>query len=97
MNDLSNSEYASSMTLVEIPGRDPRPRTDYRKLNEVQMFQETRAEVKQLLSTYNPKKTKIANMVLDITLVDDELIFHKPRRLPFAERDIVDSQVKEWI
>ncbi|GFT57297.1 retrovirus-related Pol polyprotein from transposon 412 [Trichonephila clavipes] len=34
---------------------------------------------------------------LDIALTDDEPIFHKPRRLPFAERDIVDAQVDEWI
>ncbi|GFX95818.1 retrovirus-related Pol polyprotein from transposon 297 [Trichonephila clavipes] len=34
---------------------------------------------------------------LDIALADDEPIFHKPRRLPFAERDIVDAQVDEWV
>ncbi|GFX89587.1 retrovirus-related Pol polyprotein from transposon 412 [Trichonephila clavipes] len=34
---------------------------------------------------------------LDIALTDDEPIFHKPRRLPFAERDIVDAQVDEWV
>ncbi|GFT81523.1 retrovirus-related Pol polyprotein from transposon 412 [Trichonephila clavipes] len=34
---------------------------------------------------------------LDIALTNDEPIFHKPRRLPFAERDIVDAQVDEWV
>ncbi|GFU38903.1 retrovirus-related Pol polyprotein from transposon 412 [Trichonephila clavipes] len=34
---------------------------------------------------------------LDIALTDDEPIFHKPRRLSFAERDIVDAQVDEWV
>ncbi|GFV17946.1 retrovirus-related Pol polyprotein from transposon 412 [Trichonephila clavipes] len=34
---------------------------------------------------------------LDIALTDDEPIFHKPRHLPFAERDIVDAQVDEWV
>ncbi|GFW19341.1 retrovirus-related Pol polyprotein from transposon 297 [Trichonephila clavipes] len=34
---------------------------------------------------------------LDIALTDDEQIFHKPRRLPFAERDLVDAQVDEWV
>ncbi|GFT46511.1 retrovirus-related Pol polyprotein from transposon 412 [Trichonephila clavipes] len=38
---------------------------------------------------------KIPN--LDIALTDDEPIFHKPRRLPFAARDIVGAQVDEWI
>ncbi|GFW48770.1 retrovirus-related Pol polyprotein from transposon 412 [Trichonephila clavipes] len=55
------------------------------------------AEVEQLLSTYTPKKTKTVNIELDIALTDDEPIFHKPRRLPFAERYIVDAQVDEWV
>ncbi|GFW02872.1 retrovirus-related Pol polyprotein from transposon 412 [Trichonephila clavipes] len=59
--------------------------------------QHNRAEVEQLLSTYTPKKTKTVNIELDIALTDDERIFHKPRRLPFAERDIVDAQVDEWV
>ncbi|GFY62888.1 uncharacterized protein K02A2.6-like [Trichonephila inaurata madagascariensis] len=60
------------------------------------VFQHNRAEVEQLLSTYTLKKTKTVNIELDITLRDVEPIFHKPRRLPFAERDIVDAQVDEW-
>ncbi|GFW90093.1 retrovirus-related Pol polyprotein from transposon opus [Trichonephila clavipes] len=59
--------------------------------------QHNRAEVEQLLSTYTPKKTKTVNIELDIALTDDEPIFHKPRHLPFAERDIVDAQVDEWV
>ncbi|GFT71627.1 retrovirus-related Pol polyprotein from transposon 17.6 [Trichonephila clavipes] len=59
--------------------------------------QHNRAEVEQLLSTYTPKKTKTVNIELDIALTDDEPIFHKPRCLPFAERDIVDAQVDEWV
>ncbi|GFT93115.1 retrovirus-related Pol polyprotein from transposon opus [Trichonephila clavipes] len=59
--------------------------------------QHNRAEVEQLLSTYTPKKTKTVNIELDIALTEDEPIFHKPRRLPFAERDIVDAQVDEWV
>ncbi|GFX37338.1 uncharacterized protein K02A2.6-like [Trichonephila clavipes] len=58
--------------------------------------QHNRAEVEQLLSTYTPEK-KTVNIELDIALTDDEPIFHKPRRLPFAERDIVDAQVDEWV
>ncbi|GFS60186.1 peptidase A2 domain-containing protein [Trichonephila clavipes] len=58
--------------------------------------QHNRADVEQLLSTYTPKETKTVNIELDIALTDDEPIFHKPRRLPFAERDIVHAQVDEW-
>ncbi|GFY21231.1 hypothetical protein TNCV_3992751 [Trichonephila clavipes] len=42
-------------------------------------------------------KKQTVNIELDITLTDDEAIFHKPRRLPFAERDIMSAQVDEWI
>ncbi|GFU41145.1 uncharacterized protein K02A2.6-like [Trichonephila clavipes] len=59
--------------------------------------QHNRTEVEQLLSTYTPKKTKTVNIELDIALTDDEPIFHKPRRLPFAERNIVNAQVDEWV
>ncbi|GFV46718.1 hypothetical protein TNCV_1881771 [Trichonephila clavipes] len=59
--------------------------------------QHNRAKVEQLLSTHTPKKTKTVNIELDIALTDDEPIFYKPRRLPFAERDIVDAQVDEWV
>ncbi|GFX00124.1 retrovirus-related Pol polyprotein from transposon 297 [Trichonephila clavipes] len=34
---------------------------------------------------------------LPFSTSDDEPIFHKPRRLPFAERDIVDAQIDEWV
>ncbi|GFX89871.1 uncharacterized protein K02A2.6-like [Trichonephila clavipes] len=43
------------------------------------------------------KKTRTVNIELDIALTDDEPIFHKPRRLPFAERDTVDAQVDAWV
>ncbi|GFY61111.1 retrovirus-related Pol polyprotein from transposon 17.6 [Trichonephila inaurata madagascariensis] len=33
--EIGESEYASPMILFETPGRDPRFRIDYRKLNEV--------------------------------------------------------------
>ncbi|GFW25664.1 uncharacterized protein K02A2.6-like [Trichonephila clavipes] len=56
--------------------------------------QHNRAEVEQLLSVNTTKKTKTVNIELDIAITDDEPIFHKPRRLQFAERDIVDAQVE---
>ncbi|GFV57536.1 uncharacterized protein K02A2.6-like [Trichonephila clavipes] len=49
--------------------------------------QHNKAEVEQLYRHTRPKKTKTVNIELDIALTDDEPIFHKPRRLPFAERE----------
>ncbi|GBM34967.1 Retrovirus-related Pol polyprotein from transposon 17.6 [Araneus ventricosus] len=37
--EVGESDFSSPLILVEAPGRDPRPYTDYRKLNSV-----TRAE-----------------------------------------------------
>ena len=53
--------------------------------------------VNQLLLAYKPNKTRTANIELNIQLFDDKPIFHSPRRLPFAERDIVNTQVDEWL
>ncbi|GFY14328.1 uncharacterized protein K02A2.6-like [Trichonephila clavipes] len=58
--------------------------------------QHNRAEVEHCYR-HTRLKTKTVNIELDIALTDDEPIFHKPRRLPFAERDIVDAQVDEWV
>ncbi|GFY76285.1 uncharacterized protein K02A2.6-like [Trichonephila inaurata madagascariensis] len=57
--------------------------------------QPTGDELEQLLTL---KKTKIANIELDIVLLDDEPIFHKSRHLPFVERDAqVGERVKNGI
>ncbi|GFS79814.1 retrovirus-related Pol polyprotein from transposon 412 [Trichonephila clavipes] len=69
--------------------------SDYSPIFDIgpNISQHNRGEIEQVLSTY----TKTVNIELDIALTDDEPIFHKPRRLPFAERDIVDAQVDEWV
>lgn len=43
------------------------------------------------------KKMKTVNIELDIVLTNDEPFFHKPRRISFAELDIVDAQVNECL
>ncbi|KFM69520.1 hypothetical protein X975_14634, partial [Stegodyphus mimosarum] len=58
---------------------------------------ETRAAAERLLNSYAPNKTKTTDIKLNITLSDDKLIFHPPRRLPFVEREIVGKQLNEWL
>lgn len=54
-------------------------------------------EIENLFSSFAPCKTKTTNVELSITVTDDKPIYHSLRRLPFAERNIVDKQVEEWL
>ncbi|GFU92098.1 uncharacterized protein K02A2.6-like [Trichonephila clavipes] len=42
-------------------------------------------------------KTKTVNIELDIALTDDNRYFISPDVCHFAERDIVDAQVDDWV
>ena len=55
------------------------------------------ADVEALVTNFVPVKTKSTNIELTIQLKDSTPVFHRPRRLPFAERDIVDQQVQTWL
>ena len=55
------------------------------------------ADVQALVTNYVPVKTKSTNIELTIQLKDSTPVFHRPRRLPFVERDIVDQQVQTWL
>lgn len=57
-------------------------------------FKET---VQQLVSDYVPLKTKSTDIELKIYVKNEQPISHQPRRLPFSEKKIVESQVKEWL
>src|SRR3978361_704319 len=50
-----------------------------------------------MIKNYKPEKCKETNIKMKIGLKDNEPVYCSPRRLQFAERDIVDRQVDEWI
>lgn len=56
-----------------------------------------RKEIEELVFGYHPEKTKKTNVEMKIITTDDIPIYHTPRRLPFAERKIVERQVDEWL
>lgn len=58
---------------------------------------ENKKIITQMLDEYKPKKTKSTNVTMKIIVKDDEPIYNTPRRLPFAEREIVDAQIEEWL
>lgn len=59
--------------------------------------EEMKSRVVSLLNNYAPRKTKTTNVQMKICVKNDEPVHHRPRRLPFAERDIVNAQVQEWL
>lgn len=58
---------------------------------------ENSQKMKYLIEEYVPKKTEKTNVPMKICLTEDKPIYHPPRRLPWAEREIVDKQVEEWV
>ncbi|GBN56204.1 hypothetical protein AVEN_130249-1, partial [Araneus ventricosus] len=54
-------------------------------------------KVQQSILNYVPHKTKTTNVELNILVKSNEPISHQPRRLPFSEKKIVQTQVAEWL
>ncbi|GBM06208.1 Retrovirus-related Pol polyprotein from transposon 297, partial [Araneus ventricosus] len=54
-------------------------------------------KVQQSILNYVPHKTKTTNVELNILVKGNEPISHQPRRLPFSEKRIVQTQVAEWL
>lgn len=50
-----------------------------------------------MVSNYKPNKTKTSDIQMSINLKNETPITHRPRRLPFPERKIVDDQVTKWL
>lgn len=63
--------------------------------NEVNI--QVKNKINSLLKEYTPRKTKTTNIEMRIIVKDENLIYNSPRRLPFAERNIVDEQIEKWI
>ncbi|GBM01283.1 Transposon Ty3-I Gag-Pol polyprotein [Araneus ventricosus] len=54
-------------------------------------------KIQQSILNYIPHKTKTTNVELNILVKSNEPISHQPRRLPFSEKKIVQTQVAEWL
>lgn len=55
-------------------------------------------EVEKMIEDYKPKKQNIdSNVEMKIQLTDENPIHESLRRLPYAHREIVEKQIKEWI
>lgn len=56
----------------------------------------TRVQIKDLVTSYKPNKTKITETTMNI-IVKEERSIYRPCRLPLLEREIVDRQIDEWL
>lgn len=56
-----------------------------------------REKVKAIVNSYHTNKCKTTEVSMRIVTKDEKPIFHKPRRLPAPEREIVEKQVTEWL
>lgn len=54
-----------------------------------------RKEVKTMVETYQLNKCKSTEVIMRVISKDEKPIFHKPRRLPTPEREIIKKQVTE--
>lgn len=54
-------------------------------------------DVQQLIDTYKPINSQQTDVQMTIVLKDDERVYHNPRRLPIAEKQIVDEQIAQWL
>lgn len=49
------------------------------------------------IEEYKPKKNVKSPIEMKIVLKDDRPVYQQPRRIPFADRAIVDAQISEWL
>ena len=59
--------------------------------------QEGKQQLLDLVAKYEPKKCKSTNIEMNIILKDETPIYSRPRRLPIAEKQIVDEQIDQWL
>jgi len=54
-------------------------------------------EVSELIMNYKPLKSKSTNIEMKILLNDESPIFSRPRRFAFAEMNVIDEQIEQWL
>ena len=91
--NIKMEKVKEEYNILNINIADEPPMTDIGH----ELKNEARIKVEKLIQHYEPRKTKSTNIEMKILLKDDEPVYHSPRRLPFTERTIVDTQVEEWI
>lgn len=56
-----------------------------------------RNEISSLVNSYQPIKTRTTNLKMNIILKDDVPVCQRARRLSFAEKDLVQAQIEQWL
>jgi len=50
-----------------------------------------------LIDSYKPQRNVNSKVEMTIVVKDELPVFQHPRRLPYSEQSVVDSQIQEWI
>lgn len=54
-------------------------------------------DIRRLIGEYKSMKPTGTQIELNISMLDEVPVFQRPRRLPFAQREIVENQVQQWV
>jgi len=56
-----------------------------------------KVEILQIVSGYKPRKINESPIEMKLILSDESPVYEGPRRLPYADQEIVEKQVQEWL
>lgn len=90
-NDESDEHFLQN--ILKIDAKDFENTFDF----DVSVDEAAKQKVIEMVTKYKPNKIKTTNVQMKIILKDDNPISSGPRRLPIAERGIVEQQVDEWL
>lgn len=54
-------------------------------------------KIQNMIENYKPNKVKDMTIELKLQLEDEKPVVHRPRRLAYHEKQIVEKQVKDWV
>lgn len=97
ISELKVTEYSEVYPKAEVFNIQPDDVTAEVILDIGNVSRSLREHIDDLVSNYTPTKTRDTNVAMEIILKDDVPVYTSPRRLPFTEREIVDTQVEKWI
>lgn len=65
--------------------------------NELEVPQEYREKIENLIKHYEPRKNVETTVETKIVLVSEDPIMSRPRRLAPKERKVLDEQIEQWL
>jgi len=64
---------------------------------DVSHIPELEHQIKELVTNYNPNKSREVDLKMSIMLKDEKSVYQQARRLSALEKDQVNAQINEWM